>query len=129
MMKSVESLFIDYIKIDGEIQTGIRLRKILCRTKNKKEKAIQSRSESEKAYFFSGGFCCIMKAEMSFMSAQTADAPDEVEPEALLANTKISRLQFAADNSFVFNPSAEGTWIRVNDGVPIEIPVGGLMRL
>ena len=40
-----------------------------------------------------------------------------------------SRLQFAADNSFVFNPSAASAWIRVNNGEPIEIPGGTQVAL
>lgn len=39
------------------------------------------------------------------------------------------RLQFAADNSFVYNPSAANAWIRVNDGAPINIPGGARVTL
>lgn len=40
-----------------------------------------------------------------------------------------NRLQFAADNSFVYNSSASGAWIRVDEGEPIEIPGGALVTL
>lgn len=40
-----------------------------------------------------------------------------------------ARLQFAEDNSFVYNPNAEECWIRVNDGSPLCIPGGQLVRL
>lgn len=40
-----------------------------------------------------------------------------------------ARLQFAADNSFVYNPNARDCWVRVNDGVPICIPSGATVRL
>lgn len=39
------------------------------------------------------------------------------------------RLQFAADNSFVYNPNARDCWIRVNDGAPICIPGGQTVTL
>ncbi len=39
------------------------------------------------------------------------------------------RLQFAADNSFVYNPSAASAWIRVNHGNPVEIPGGRQVSL
>ena len=39
------------------------------------------------------------------------------------------QLQFAADNSFVYNSTAADAWIRVNDGEPIRIPGGELVRL
>lgn len=38
-------------------------------------------------------------------------------------------LQFAADNSFVYNPSAASAFIRVNGAEPIEIPGGTLVNL
>ena len=38
-------------------------------------------------------------------------------------------LRFAEDNSFVFNPNAASCWITVNDGEPVEIPGGQLIRL
>ena len=40
-----------------------------------------------------------------------------------------SRLQFAADNSFVYNPSVASAWIRVDGGEPMEIPGGALVNL
>lgn len=40
-----------------------------------------------------------------------------------------ARLQFAADNSFVYNPNANDCWITVNDSAPICIPAGQLTRL
>ncbi len=39
------------------------------------------------------------------------------------------RLQFAADNSFVYNPGARECWIRADDGEPISIPGGKTVRL
>ena len=38
-------------------------------------------------------------------------------------------LQFAADNSFVYNPSVASAWIRVDNGEPVETPGGALVRL
>ena len=38
-------------------------------------------------------------------------------------------LQFAADNSFVYNPNLRDCWISVNDGEPIRIPGGATVRL
>ena len=40
-----------------------------------------------------------------------------------------ARLQFAADNAFVYNPSAASVWVRVNQNEPIEIPGGTQLRL
>ena len=40
-----------------------------------------------------------------------------------------NRLRFAADNSFVYNPSVESAWVRVDNGEPIEIPGGAQMIL
>ena len=39
------------------------------------------------------------------------------------------RLQFAADNSFVYNPNACECWISVNDGTPIAVPGGQVTKL
>lgn len=39
------------------------------------------------------------------------------------------RLQFAADNSFVYNPNARDCWIRVNDGSPLRVPGGQTVNL
>ena len=39
-----------------------------------------------------------------------------------------SRLQFAADNSFVHNPNARDCWISVNDD-PVRVPAGETLRL
>ncbi|HPF88784.1 MAG TPA: polysaccharide deacetylase family protein [Candidatus Limiplasma sp.] len=41
----------------------------------------------------------------------------------------LDRLQFAADNSFVYNPSSAAAWVRVNKGAPVEIKGGALVRL
>ncbi len=41
----------------------------------------------------------------------------------------IGRLQFAADNSFVYNPSAASAWVRVNGNAPLEIPGGAQVKL
>ena len=40
-----------------------------------------------------------------------------------------ARLQFAADNSFVYNPNARDVWISVNDDRIIRIPAGETVRL
>ena len=39
------------------------------------------------------------------------------------------RLEFSADNTFVFNPNCRDCWIRVNDASPICIPAGQLVSL
>ena len=39
------------------------------------------------------------------------------------------RLQFAADNSFVYNPNAADCWLRVNDGEPVCVRGGQTIRL
>ena len=39
------------------------------------------------------------------------------------------RLQFAADNGFVYNPSARACWLRVNDGEPVCVAAGETKRL
>ena len=39
------------------------------------------------------------------------------------------RLEFSAENTFVFNPNARDCWIRVNDAAPICIPAGQLVNL
>ena len=39
------------------------------------------------------------------------------------------RLQFAADNSVVYNPNARDCWIRVNDAPPVCIPGGQTVQL
>ncbi len=38
-------------------------------------------------------------------------------------------LQFSADSSFVYNPSAVSCWIRVNEREPVEIPGGARVEL
>jgi glycosidase len=38
------------------------------------------------------------------------------------------RLQFAADNSFVFNPNARDCWVSVNDGTIVRLPAGETVR-
>ncbi len=40
-----------------------------------------------------------------------------------------ARLQFAADNHFVFNPNAADCWISVNDEPAIRIPAGEIVTL
>lgn len=49
--------------------------------------------------------------------------------EFMDAMDDFQRLQFAADNSFVFNPNARDCWIRVNDGDPVRIPAGETVQL
>ncbi len=40
-----------------------------------------------------------------------------------------ARLQFSADNSFVYNPNARECWISVNDQPGFPVPAGELIRL
>ncbi len=40
-----------------------------------------------------------------------------------------ARLQFAADNSFVYNPNGRDCWIAVNDGTILCIPAGETVRI
>ena len=40
-----------------------------------------------------------------------------------------ARLQFSADNSFVYNPSVASAFLCVNDAAPIEIPGGACVTL
>lgn len=49
--------------------------------------------------------------------------------EFMDAMDDFARLQFAADNAFVHNPSARDCWIRVNDGEPMCIPAGQTVQL
>lgn len=49
--------------------------------------------------------------------------------EFMDAMDDFARLQFAADNSFVYNPNARDCWIRVNDGAPVCIPAGANVQL
>lgn len=44
-------------------------------------------------------------------------------------NELFDRLQFFADNQFVYNPSVKSVWIRVNDGDAIEIKGGETVDL
>ena len=39
------------------------------------------------------------------------------------------RLQFTADNSFVYNPSVQSAWVSVDQGQPLEIPGDQLVSL
>ena len=43
-------------------------------------------------------------------------------------NTVFEQLQFAADNSFVYNPSSAAAWLKVNDEV-VEVPGGKTVHL
>ncbi len=49
--------------------------------------------------------------------------------EFMDAMDDLERLQFSADNTFVFNPNARDCWIRVNDGEAVCIPAGQLVDL
>lgn len=44
-------------------------------------------------------------------------------------NEVFNRLQFAADNSFVYNPSAASAWLTVNDNQCVEVKGGTLVKL
>ena len=49
--------------------------------------------------------------------------------EFMDAMDDFKRLEFSADNTFVFNPSCRDCWIRVNDSAPIRIPAGAQVKL
>ena len=49
--------------------------------------------------------------------------------EFMDAMDDFARLQFAADNRFVYNPNYRDCCISVNDGTPIRIPAGETVRL
>lgn len=66
-------------------------------------------------------FCAMMGGRDDIWYATNIEIVDYVDV--------FSRLQFAADNSFVYNPSFASAWISVNDNPPIEIPGGTLVRL
>lgn len=66
-------------------------------------------------------FCAMMAAHEDIWYATNIEIVDCVDT--------FRRLQFASDNSFVYNPSAASAWISVNDGEPLEIPGGALIRL
>jgi hypothetical protein len=44
-------------------------------------------------------------------------------------NEAFANLQFSADNSFVYNPTATDVWLSVNDGPAICVPAGNQMDL
>ena len=44
-------------------------------------------------------------------------------------NDVFNRLQFAADNSFVYNPSVASAWLMKNDEECIEVKGGTLVKL
>ena len=44
-------------------------------------------------------------------------------------NDVFNHLQFAADNSFVYNPSAASAWLMKNDEECIEVKGGTLVKL
>ena len=66
-------------------------------------------------------FCAMMAGRNDIWYATNIEIVDYLET--------FERLQFAADNSFVYNPSIASAWISVNDGEPREIPGGSLVRL
>ncbi len=66
-------------------------------------------------------FCKLMGSRKDTWFATNIEIYDYVQ----LCN----RLQFSADNSFVYNPSAASTWIRVNGGKAIELPGGTQVTL
>ena len=66
-------------------------------------------------------FCAMMGGREDTWFATNIEVYDCVQT--------FGRLQFAADNSFVFNPSVSSAWVRVNGGEPVEIPGSELVRL
>jgi peptidoglycan/xylan/chitin deacetylase (PgdA/CDA1 family) len=66
-------------------------------------------------------FCALMGARADTWYATNIEIYDAVQVW--------NRLQFAADNSFVFNPSAASAWVRVNREEPVELKGGTLTRL
>ncbi len=66
-------------------------------------------------------FCKLMGSRKDTWFATNIEIYDYVQ----LCN----RLQFSADNSFVYNPSAASAWIRVNGGKAIELPGGTQVTL
>ena len=66
-------------------------------------------------------FCAMMGGREDIWYATNIEIVDYLEV--------FRRLRFAADNSFVHNPSAASAWLRVNDGEPVEIPGGTTMTL
>lgn len=67
------------------------------------------------------GFCEKMGGRDDIWYATNIEIVDYVDV--------FDRLQFAADNSFVYNPSAASAWLRVDNGEPIEIPGGAQVTL
>lgn len=66
-------------------------------------------------------FCAMMGGRDDIWYATNIEIVDYMDAFA--------HLQFAADNSFVYNPSVASVFIRVNDAEPIEIPGGALVTL
>ncbi len=66
-------------------------------------------------------FCAMMGGREDIWYATNIEIVDYLEV--------FRRLRFAADNSFVHNPSAASAWLRVNDGEPVEISGGTTMAL
>ena len=66
-------------------------------------------------------FCAMMGGRDDIWYATNIEIIDYLDTFA--------RLQFAADNSFVYNPSVKSVCIRVNDAKPIEIPGGAFVTL
>lgn len=67
------------------------------------------------------GFCRMMGGRDDIWYATNIEIVDYLDV--------FSHLQFAADNSFVYNPFVSSAWIRVDNGEPMEIPGGALVRL
>lgn len=67
------------------------------------------------------GFCKMMGGQEDIWYCTNIEFMDAMDD--------FQRLQFAADNSFVFNPNARDCWIRVNDGDPVCIPAGATVQL
>ncbi len=66
-------------------------------------------------------FCEMMSGQDDIWYATNIEIVDYIEA--------FDRLQFAADLSFVHNPSFQSVWIIVNDKIPVEIPGGATVSL
>ena len=66
-------------------------------------------------------FCRMMGGQNDIWYATNGQIADYIEV--------FHRLRFAADNSFVYNPSMESAWIQVDNDEPMEIPGGQLAML
>lgn len=67
------------------------------------------------------GFCALMGGREDVWYATNIEIFDYTQ--------LCARLHFAADNSFVYNPSAASAWVRVNGGAAVEVKGGSQVSL